>query len=179
MTLGYMPMPDGFRYRQIALKGRPVHAKWDSFSLRHPPMSVSRWAKIFSPFDALRGFSEAISSRETEYTARIEPDDDRANELSRRLGILRELSLNRRNAGLDRISVTVRYFVPCADKEHPAFGNAGTYETVTGAVLRTDTESERTLSLQTPRGTAVINLDGILSITAKPDIFSSCLINRP
>ena len=56
-------IPPGFKYKDVFLKGRPVHDSSDSFSSRHPPMPAERWAKIFAPFDALRGFREAISSR--------------------------------------------------------------------------------------------------------------------
>ena len=61
MVLGYMPMPANFRYREVALRGRPQHKGWDAFSIKHPPMPASRWAKIFSPFDALKGFSEMLA----------------------------------------------------------------------------------------------------------------------
>ena len=63
-TIGYMAMPPDFKYKNVYLRGRPVHYFGDDFSVKHPPMSVSKWAKIFSPFDALRGFGDAI--RDTE-----------------------------------------------------------------------------------------------------------------
>ncbi len=34
--------------------------KGDSFYVKHPPMELSRRAKIFSPFDALKGFDEEL-----------------------------------------------------------------------------------------------------------------------
>lgn len=58
--VGFMQMPPDFKYADVYRKGRPVHGDWDAFSLKHPPMPVSRWAKIFSPFDALRGFTDLI-----------------------------------------------------------------------------------------------------------------------
>ena len=64
VTIGSMPMPVGFKYKDIFLRGRPRHTKWDTFSLKHPPMPASRWAKIFSPFDALEGFDERIAEKE-------------------------------------------------------------------------------------------------------------------
>ncbi len=64
MTLGAMSMPSDFKYRDIFLRGRPVHGSQDRFLLKHPPMPASRWAKIFAPFDALRGFDEAIAFEE-------------------------------------------------------------------------------------------------------------------
>ncbi len=53
-----------FRYREVYEKGKPVHEKNDSFSVKHPPMELSRRAKIFSPFDALKGFSDELAKAE-------------------------------------------------------------------------------------------------------------------
>ncbi len=39
-------------------------------------MELSKRAKIFSPFDALKGFSEAISSKEAETVADTDTDTD-------------------------------------------------------------------------------------------------------
>ena len=63
-TLGSMTMPVNFKYAKCYLKGKPRHDGQDEFLAKHPPMPVEKWAKIFSPFDALKGFGDAI--RETE-----------------------------------------------------------------------------------------------------------------
>lgn len=55
---------DSFRYSETYKAGRPVHERFDSFSLKHPSMDLSRRAKIFSPFDALKGFKDAIDAVE-------------------------------------------------------------------------------------------------------------------
>lgn len=47
------------KYDHLLLRGRPSHVN-DAFSRRHPKMPLSRRAKLFMPFDALNGFSEAI-----------------------------------------------------------------------------------------------------------------------
>ena len=60
---GEMDMPANFRYTEAVLAGRPRHGKFDVFSSRHPSMPVGRRAKIFAPFDALKGFSEAIAEQ--------------------------------------------------------------------------------------------------------------------
>jgi len=65
-ALGYMQMPAEFRYREVALKGKPSHETYDWFSLKHPKMDVEHRAKIFAPFDALRGFKDAIVLKEKE-----------------------------------------------------------------------------------------------------------------
>ncbi len=46
-------------YRDLYDKQRPTHDD-DAFSRRHPKMPVAKRAKIFLPFDALRGFDAAI-----------------------------------------------------------------------------------------------------------------------
>lgn len=71
--------PRNFRYLDVMRKGRPVHDPPDSFSIRHPPMPLSRRAKIFSPFDALSGFSEAIDNARRAHEAIMHeagPHDD-------------------------------------------------------------------------------------------------------
>ncbi len=66
MRLGEMAMPADFRYRAVLLRGKPQHARTDAFCIRHPPMPPGRWAKIFSPFDALKGFHDAIAAAAAE-----------------------------------------------------------------------------------------------------------------
>ena len=65
--LGFMTMPPDFKYADVYRKGRPVHGDWDPFSLKHPPMPAAKWAKIFSPFDALRGFTELIAEQSRDF----------------------------------------------------------------------------------------------------------------
>ena len=61
-------VPSSFRYRKVLEKGKPVHDKNDSFSIRHPTMDLSRRAKIFNPFDALKGFGDELSKAQEEVT---------------------------------------------------------------------------------------------------------------
>ena len=49
-----------FKYRAVYEKGKPTHDRYDSFSIRHPSMDLARRAKIFTPFDALKGFGEEL-----------------------------------------------------------------------------------------------------------------------
>ena len=60
-------IPDDFKYKEDLLKGRPKHKALDDFTIKHPPMPASRWAKIYAPFDALRGFNDAISQKEEQH----------------------------------------------------------------------------------------------------------------
>jgi len=62
--LGYIKMPPDFKYKKVFFKGKPQHDISDNFYIKHPPMSVSKWAKIYAPFNALSGFSEAIKEKE-------------------------------------------------------------------------------------------------------------------
>ena len=61
-------VPSSFRYRKVLEKGKPVHDKNDSFSIKHPAMDLSRRAKIFNPFDALKGFGDELSKAQEEVT---------------------------------------------------------------------------------------------------------------
>lgn len=62
--LGFMSMPEGFRYQEIVRRGKPRHPIDDSFWQRHPQMKPEKRAKIFSPFDALKGLREEMESVE-------------------------------------------------------------------------------------------------------------------
>lgn len=123
-SIGVMAMPADFRYREVFLKGKPQHDRFDLFRARHPSMDVGRRAKIFSPFDALKGFNEAIASKDILYRDRIELNEDDQNELDRRLQILKGMTYNGRMARANRIKVTVVYYVPCADENSEAYAKA-------------------------------------------------------
>lgn len=58
------------RYKKVLEKGRPTHTPYDDFYIKHPPMDLTRRAKIFSPFDALKGFNEEITNTETEFESK-------------------------------------------------------------------------------------------------------------
>ena len=151
MTIGAMAMPMDFRYKDVFLKGMPVHEGWDAFRIKHPPMPASRWAKIFSPFDALKGFDEEISAKEVRYVDRIELDEDEKRSLDRKLFILRNYTYNSRMARANAITVTVEHF------------DGGLYHTTTGMVKKVD-EIRKTLLLQTAAGELPISFDDLLDI---------------
>ena len=109
------------KYADILHKSRPEP------SFKHPRMSLSNRAKIFSPFAALRGYEEEIADekwKQTRVTKKILSDEEAA-ELSDRLLQVKK--------GME---VTVHYFK--ADTEHPAIPPLGTYETIAGKVERID-----------------------------------------
>ena len=136
MQIGYMPMPGDFRYKSVFLQGRPRHLPWDSFDLRHPRMDPGKRAKIFSPFDALRGFGGMVAAKNVLYVDRVEPDEGEKEELNRRLCVLARLTRNSRAARENRPEVSVTYFLPCEDPDSPAFGARGRYVTVSGVCGR-------------------------------------------
>lgn len=71
VILGYMPEPKNFKYKAVFEHGKPQHEMFDAFRLKHPSMPLQKRAKIFAPFDALRGFDfkirEAQALAEQEY----------------------------------------------------------------------------------------------------------------
>ena len=71
VILGYTPEPKYFKYKEVMEHGKPQHEPFDAFRLKHPSMPLQKRAKIFAPFDALRGFNfkirEAQTSAEQDY----------------------------------------------------------------------------------------------------------------
>jgi hypothetical protein len=130
--IGVMAMPANFRYRRVFLAGKPQHDRFDMFRIRHPSMDVGRRAKIFSPFDALKGFNEAIASKDVLYRERIELCEDDREELNRRLCILKSLTYNGKVARENHVRITATCYIPCTDKNSEACGVRGLYKELTG-----------------------------------------------
>lgn len=166
-SIGVMAMPANFRYREVFLKGRPRHDRYDPFRIRHPSMDRSHRAKIFAPFDALKGFNEAVSAKDVLYEDRIELLQEDTEELSRRLNILHNLTFNGRMARANRVQVTVTYYEPCNDENHEAFGLRGQYKTITGICWNVDAAVGQTILIDKAR----ISLGNVLKIDASGDLF--------
>jgi hypothetical protein len=166
-SIGVMAMPANFRYREVFLKGRPRHDRYDPFRIRHPSMDRGHRAKIFAPFDALKGFNEAVSAKDVLYEDRIELLKEDTEELSRRLNILHNLTFNGRMARANRVQVTVTYYEPCSDENHEAFGLRGQYKTITGICWNVDAEVGQTILIDKAR----ISLGNVLKIDASGDLF--------
>ena len=163
MILGYMPVPKDFKYINVFLKGKPSHAGLDLFRVRHPVMDCGCRAKIFSPFDALAGFSESVASKNILYVDKPEPDDEEKAEINRKLGILYELIRSGKRTGKTRMTVKVVYFVLCTDRNHTAYGCKGRCVSVTGICRRVDGTIRRSITV----GNTVIRFSDILSIDAE------------
>lgn len=131
-----MTMPANWGYADVFLRGYPRHERFDSFRLRHPSMDNGRRAKIFSPFDALKGFSEAVAAKEVLYEFKRELSEEEKEELNRRLGVLQKLTYNGRMARANKVTASITYYVPCSDKDNFSYGYRGQYLTETGIVWR-------------------------------------------
>ena len=156
-----LEIPLDFPYLTIIFQGPPEHDN-DDFSLRHPKMERGKRAKIFAPFDALDGYSDAVRSKDTAYTERIELSEEDSEELSRCIGILHRLTLTGRTARESRIVVAVTHYVPCEDEDSFAYGIKGFYATAVGVCRKVDLEETKTITV----GRETIPLDSITATEA-------------
>lgn len=153
-VLGAASMPADFRYMDVFTQKRPRHEPFDPFMLKHPQMDPGHRAKIFSPFAALKGFSEIIASKEIQYEPKKELDEEQMDELNRRLEILHNLTWNSRMARKNRPMVRVRYFCPCTDENSFFLYNsdnplaAGIYEEIAGMCRKVDAEVRRIIQIE-------------------------------
>ena len=167
--IGAMAMPVNFRYRDVFLKGRPRHDRFDSFRRRHPSMDVGRRAKIFAPFDALKGFNEAVAAKNILYRDKEVPGEEDSAELNRCLEILHGLTFNGRMARANRVYVTVTYYEVCNDINHEDYGLRGQYRTVSGICRNVDAEVTNTILV----GETRISLEDVKKIEIEsPENFS-------
>ncbi len=140
LPLGHMDMPGNFPYKKVFLQGKNHHEGTDSFLLRHPRMTTGHRAKIFAPFDALRGFDLAIDAKTVAYEEKREVNEQRERALSETLASLQESVLQRRHP-----IVSVTFYMPCSDENNFAYGIKGTYETVTDIVWKVDADVMKTI----------------------------------
>ena len=166
-AIGVMAMPADFRYREVFLKGKPQHDRCDPFRIRHPRMNTGHRAKIFAPFDALKGFNEAVSAKEVLYENRIELSPEDAAELDRRLTILHNLTYNSRMARANRVQVSVTYYQPCMDPNHDDYRLRGQYQTISSICWNVDAEVNRTVTIDRMK----LSLDDVLRIDTLDDVF--------
>ena len=101
-------------------------------------MEAGRRAKIFAPFDALRGFSDAVSAREISYEPFRAPDTERMEILSRKLALLLPLVENSGLARKNQVRLEVTYFCPCEDPDIENHEFLGRYRTLEGRLKKID-----------------------------------------
>ena len=193
LPLDGLEIPIDFPYLSAIFQGPPKHIH-DDFSRKHPRMELERRAKIFAPFDALDGYSDAVRSKDVEYVDRTDlagaglagaglaeeglaedglteedcsefSEEDR-EELSRRLEILHNLTYTGRQARANRVVVTVTYFVPCADENSFAFGIRGLYKTVSGVCWKVDPVGQ-TITV----GASMVMLSSVAGIESADGVF--------
>lgn len=136
--IGYMAMPDNFKYKSVYLRGKPNHSRDDVFYHRHPSMPSSQRAKIFAPFDALAGFGDAISAKETLYEERHDMSEDETYELDMKLRALAALTVNGRTARKNAVMINVTYFLPCRDENSDVLKRRGKYISLKGICMGID-----------------------------------------
>lgn len=146
-NFGNVIFPQDFKYIEVVRKGKPLHKEYDSFYLKHPPMDLSRRAKIFAPFDALKGFNDAVASKEILYQERKELNDEDKRELDIKLNTLYNLTINSRIARENNVQVEVTYFVPCTDINNEAYMLKGKYITTKGIVQKVDTTINKIIKI--------------------------------
>lgn len=146
-----MPAPADFKYADVLAAGRPVHKQRDVFAVKHPAMALGKRAKIFSPFDALKGFTEAVEAKDELYVERIELSEDECAELDNVIADLHELVCNGNTARESNVTVTVTHFVPCVDENNDAYGYRGQYVKTTGVVNCIDPVVKRTIAVDGKR----------------------------
>ena len=165
--IGKMSMPANFRHAEIFRRGRPRHGKpgllstYDTFYIKHPPMSPLRRAKLFAPFDALSGFGGRIAAKEVLYRERRILTEEEKEELDRRLAVIRSLAPDTRTAREKQLHIEVTYFSPCDDPESESFGSGyGQYRTAAGVVRKVDILKRRLLV-----GDESIDLDTVTALS--------------
>lgn len=168
-VIGETPMPAGFRYRDIFLRGKPEHNQADPFRRRHPSMDVGKRAKLFAPFDALRGFDEAVESKNVLYEDKVILNEEDAAELDRRLMILHNLTYNGRMARANQVEVTVTVYEACSDENHEDYGAKGQYQTLSGICWNVDAEVTKTILV----GKMRIRIEDIRRIESPGDLFQT------
>lgn len=172
--VGAMPMPANFRYRDVFLKGKPYHDRYDAFRSRHPSMDVGKRAKIFAPFDALKGFNEAVAAKDVLYQDKAALSEEDTTELNRRLAILQGLTYNSRMARANHVQVTVTYYEACSDVNHEDYGLRGQYRTISGICWKEDAEVTKTILIDRMR----ICMETIRRIDGPDELFRADRTNN-
>ena len=153
------------QYQTALALGRPKHGAFEEFSLRHPAMPLCQRAKIFSPFDALDGFREAIDKKRRLYVEKRELTEEEQENLNRTIQYLHERTANRRMAKTEPLRVTVTYYKPSEDECHEAYGCRGTYERFSGTVWKVDALLRKTILI----GDREIELDDVALLSIEEE----------
>ena len=102
------------------------------------PMARSLRAKIFAPFDALRGFDFSVSHKKVVYEKRRYPDGEELLHLNQELVRLEDQIRHTRC----RPRIRVTYFQPCQDREHMDWQELGQYLEYTDTLLDVSAQTQ-------------------------------------
>ena len=128
-------------YAAILSEQRPQH-QWDEFSIKHPKMSRAGRAKIFMPYDALKGYKEAVHEKEKLYESKRQLSGEETERINTRLACLISACASRKSTGQPLPSVSIRYFteVPLSDEDillgADPYVVRGQYQEVSGPVRK-------------------------------------------
>ena len=152
-AIGVMPMPAGFKYRDVLLKGKPRHDRYDSFRIRHPKMDPGK----------------RVLMKNEIYTDKVGLSPEDQEELDRRFSILHNLTYNSRMARANHVHVTISYYEACSDVNSEAYGLQGQYKTVTGICWNVDAEVTKTILVDGMR----IRMEDIREIESPEKLFET------
>ena len=129
----------------MAQKGMAMNKYGDLLYSDPPPvpsgyrvMTSAERAKIFAPFDALRGFDLALDSKTCLYEEQRYLAEDAREIIEERIQRLHEMTSKPRLLSSARPRVQVEYYVPCHDTQRIDWEWVGTYETITDTVRKVD-----------------------------------------
>ncbi|MBQ9309085.1 MAG: hypothetical protein IJ229_14280 [Clostridia bacterium] len=128
-------------YSDLYDKQRPQHPE-DSFFYRHPNMDPQQRAKLFQPYDALDGYSDALRRRRRQYEPRRILSEEDRERLNRQLRKLFRLCPNSRAAAARNVVLSVTYFVPNDLPDTDDRHGMGDYVTYTGLLRSLDPVGE-------------------------------------
>lgn len=142
-----------------------------SHYIKHPPMTCSRRAKLFAPFDALAGFSQCIKAKQELYCERRKLTEGERESLDARAAELHRLTINSKMARENAVRVSITYFEPCSDVQSESYtkeGRFGQYKTVTGIVCKVDAINQKIILRDADAGAAHGRAYNRLAETAIP-----------
>lgn len=112
-----------------------IHMKYPLVSsniIKHPRMTIDDRAKIFAPFAALKGYEEAIASKQKIVVTRIELSEESKEHLDLQLSKIERLVTNGQHP-----IITIVYF----QKNKESKEDGGEYIQFTGMVAKLDRTS--------------------------------------
>lgn len=134
-------------------------------SKNHPPMPMASRAAIFTPYDALQGYSDEIKETARITDGRVELSAEEQEMLDKKIGLLIEAVASAGKHG-EKPTVTILYFVPDKKKD------GGSFKEITGTVRTIDTVNrEITLFKEKRTDSMKIRMDDVVEMAG--DVFGA------